>query len=140
MKWPNRVGIAVCVLLAACAEESEPATGPETIRTNLEKSLTAEIKFEKYSEDAVANHLEQGKPVVVVVRSKYSLWSPELLQIEQLDEDIRGGELAAMELVWSWDEETIEVKPIFEEFGRTKEAFLVKFSSDGSKRRINLFE
>ncbi len=116
------VGLAFGFLIAKVLERFDE------IRPDQFDSLPP-VSTKAYSKEALDHCLANGKDVIVVVRSDYSIWSNKFLDTENVRKLLQDGALQIFELVWSWESTSEDADAIhfFEKFGYSKEAIIVVY-------------
>ncbi|GAA5497529.1 hypothetical protein Rhal01_03725 [Rubritalea halochordaticola] len=123
------ISIVPCILTSSCRTKQEiglshASPGVEPI----EQSATyLPLRFKPFSHDALKESLDNKTKVLVVIRSNLSFWSPNWVNIKRFRQEQHEGSLVAFEMIWDWNEDNNDAMYFFDEFGFSKDAFLVLF-------------
>lgn len=130
------LGIVVAVVMVAGYNASGCAAAAADDEEVGQAQRGSSIQYEKYSKEKMDRYLKNEKMVLVVVRSKYSFWSQDLLDKSSVRESQLQGKLAILDLVWEWGSRKVDAGPYFDEFGFSKEAFVVFHNPQSRSREM----
>lgn len=94
------------------------------------------VEWQDFTKEKLAQHLENEKSVLVVVRAKRSLWSFEWIG-ERWKRDAYWGHLVVLDFQFEEGESGL-ARSYFKDFGFTKEALLVLYEPNTDPKRVEV--